>query len=533
MSSTLVSNPQIDPPVETAPGAPIPKHIAERMATGTAALGVGVFIERGMGFLGNVLAARFGGAGTFGAYSLALTTANNISTYAGGGIGATAARFSGKYPYGGSGYSTLARSLLILSLSSAGIAALGLYAGAHPIALLLRDVRLTHLLRLAAFSAAGIVFLECARGFFVGQRRVVALLLLSLTVGVGMTTVIPFWAAHHSPNRMIVSQGAITTCAVLLCFLLARQLGLLSPRLPAAGRAVAPMLREVWSFGMVQLAGLVGMNLAGWWLTSLVARADTTLVQMSYFAIASQLRNIVGLGPGLLTEGSYAVMGDAAGEVTRTPDQVMAVCTYLSTTAALVLASFGIVFIPWALRLVYGRTYEAAALTTAIGLTIAVVHMGNAPAAARLTIVSIKTTGAINTLWAAFVAIVGTIYLLHSGSAWQAMTIYLAGHLLSAGLTLVALGRKNCLAAGVTQIFALGSGAILLLAALAFLRARHPQSATPLTLVMLALAACGVSRLLVIGKKHRWLPRRAALVGLLTSLFASVRISAAGRGVPR
>src|ERR1700677_3872573 len=75
----------------------VPGHVTRHLIGSTSALGAGVMIERGMGFLANILAARLAGASTFGAYSLAFTTANNISTYAGGGIGATAARFSGKY----------------------------------------------------------------------------------------------------------------------------------------------------------------------------------------------------------------------------------------------------------------------------------------------------------------------------------------------------------------------------------------------------------------------------------------------------
>lgn len=227
------------------------------------------------------------------------------------------------------------------------------------------------MLRWAALSAAGMILLECARGFFVGQRRLLALLLLSLVVGLGMVALVPLAAVHHSPVRMIVSQGIITTAALAVCLLLARPLGLLQNRASAANThapgtptasaaqttSIAPMLREVWSFGMVQLAGLVGMNLAGWWLTTLVARADTTLVQMSFFAIANQMRTIVGLGPSLLTESSYAIMATLNGEQARTPDpsqttyqtpdHVMAFCTYLSTTSALLLSSLGILLVPW------------------------------------------------------------------------------------------------------------------------------------------------------------------------------------------
>ena len=524
MNSAVLSDELLEPSSEPGRESPVPTHVAKHLVSGASALGLGVLIERGTGFLGNILAARLGGAPVFGAYSLAITTANNISTYAAGGIGATAARFSGKYPRGTSGYSTLARVLGIVSLVSALLAALALWLGARPLAHLLRKDSLTDLLRWAAFSAAGIILLECARGFFVGQRRLAALILLSILVGGGMLTLLPLAAHAHSPVRMIVSQGAITTGAVLLCLILARPLGLFSPA-PSAVSAgpVGPMLREVWGFGMVQLAGLIGVNLAGWWLTSLVARADTTLVQMSFFSIASQLRNIVGLAPGLLTESSYSVMSDREGEEPKTPDQVMAVCSFASTVASLLLAGLGMIVVPWALTLLYGKTYAAASVTTAIALAIGVVHMGNAPSSARLSIVSIRLTGAVNTTWAIFVAAAGAAFLFHGGSAAAAMTIYLAAHILSSTLVLVVLKRRGCVPSGVIAVFVIGTLTSVALATLAFFRDAHPERKLSLTLAMLILFSISAGILFALGRRHRWLPSPESLRRLRAKAASMVR----------
>ena len=496
--------------------AALPGHVASRVIGGTSALGMGVLIERGTGFLANILAARFGGTHTFGAYSLAISTANNISTYAAGQIGSTAARFSGKYSYGTSGYTTLARVLAIVSLASAAFASIALWFGAAPIAHLMGKMELTGLLRFAAISAAGIILLECARGFFVGQRRISAILLLSVIVGGGMITLLPLAARAHSPVRMIVLQGCITTSAVVICLLLAGPLRLRAHRQSTdpAPLALGPMLREVWSFGLVQLAGLVGSNLAGWWLTTLVARADTTLVQMSFFAIASQLRNLVGIAPGLLTEGSYAVMADPEGEAERTPHRVMALCSYASLALALVLASVGIIVIPWVLTLLYGHTYAPAALTVAIGLAIAVVHMGNAPAAARLSIVSIKSTGVINTVWAIFVAAAASLFLIYGGGAWQAMAIYFMGHVLSSTLVLITLHRKDHVPAGMSPLFFFAAGCTAILAVLAGLRAMRPELALPVTGAMVAVAAGALLGLYVFGRSFGWMPSGTAIRSL-------------------
>ncbi|GAC1359973.1 MAG: hypothetical protein NVSMB3_07780 [Acidobacteriaceae bacterium] len=509
---------------EGSPSAPspVPSHVAKHLISGTSALGFGIVIERGMGFLANILAARLGGVATFGAYSLAISTANNISTYAAGQIGSTAARFSGKYQHGSPGYTTLARALAIVSVVSAILGAVGLWFGAAPIAHLLGNLSLTGLLRWAAISAAGIILLECARGFFVGQRRLAALVLLSLIVGVGMVSLVPFAATLHSPIRMIVSQGAITLSAVALCLLLARPLGLFAPRTSVPALPLGPVLREVWSFGFVQLAGLVGANLAGWWLTTLVARADASLVQMSFFAVASQLRNLVVLAPGLPTESSYAIMADPGGEADKTPHHVMALCTYAATFASLLLASLGIIVMPWALSLLWGHSYSAAAVTAAVGLAIAVMHMGNAPASARLSIVSIRTTGVLNTVWALVVAGAASLFLLHGGTAATGMLIYLFAHILAAALVLLTLARKDSVPAGMTTLFLLSASTTLALVALAFFRASHPSSTAIVTLGMTALVALSLSTLFILGRRHRWLPAPAVIRRALHFLTSAV-----------
>jgi O-antigen/teichoic acid export membrane protein len=511
----------------------MPAHVAKDLVSGTSALGMGLIVERGCGFLANLLAARFGGASTFGAYSLAITTANNISTYAAGGIGSTAIRFSGKYPRESAGYATLTRVLVIISLASACLASAGLWLGAAPIAHLLGKPSLTTLLRWAALSAAGVIMLECCRGFLVGQRKLAAILLLSVSVGGGLLAFLPL-ASHFGPVQMICGQGVATVSAVLLCLLFYRPLGLapLSIANRAGGVAnqaggatdqaapaepIGPMLRGVWSFGLMQLAGLIGMNVAGWWLTSLIARADTTMVQVGFFTIAHQLRNIVALAPSLLTESSLAVMAQGEDSVEKTPDQVTAVCTFATTFASLLVAGLGMIVVPWGLTLLYGRAYAAASTATALALATAVIHMGSGPATARLSIVSIRLSGVINTAWAILVALAATAFLFHGGNAWKGAMIYLAAQLLSAGLVFLSLTKWKCAPTGMNTVFALGTAASIALAALAFARDGHPEFTLSLTAAMVAVFGASLWALFAIGRRHAWIPQRAFFENLLSS----------------
>jgi len=486
-------------------------RVSSGLLSGASALGAGMIVERSLGFLANLLAARLGGAATFGAYSLAITTANNISTYAAGGIGSTAVRFSGKYSRESPGYPTLFRALLIISLASATIAAGALWLGAAPIARLLGKPSLTGLLSWAALSAAGMILLECCRGFLVGQRRLAALLWLSLMVGVGMVALLPF-ASRVGPVPMIVSQGAVTVGAVAVCLLLYRLL-----RLAPASRnaASAPplkspslkcMLREVWSFGLVQLAGLIGMNAAGWWLTSLVARSDTSMVQMGFFAVSHQVRNMVALAPTLLTESSLAVMARGDKNAARTPDQTMALTTFATMFLSLLLAGAGILVAPWGLSLLYGKAYTAASAAASLALATAVVHMGSGPASARLTIVSIKTTGVINTVWAILVGIAATFFLFWRGDATKGMLIYLVAHLVSAVLVLVSLAARNCVPAGMKTVYVVGMGASVALAALALFRYGQPSLSPLITSGMLLFLALALAALFLTGRRYGWAP---------------------------
>ncbi len=510
---------------DAAAAQPLSQEVTRHLVGGTSALGISVAVERGVGLLANILAARLGGKAVFGAYSFAIGTANQISMYAAGGIGATATRFSGKYPRESAGYYTLRRALIIVSLVSAALAAVGLWLGAAPIAHLVGKTSMTGLLRWAAISSVGIILLECARGFFVGQRHLGALLVLSLLVGLGMVTLLPTMAHRGDPRAMLVVQGLVAMAAVACCVALGRKLGLGRQPVGVLAPPLGPMLREVWTFGGIQLGSLIASNISGWWLTAVVARNDTTLVQISFLTIANQLRNLVALAPALLTEGSYAVMADPRHEESQTPQRVMALCSYASLAVSLLLALGGMTIVPWLLALLYGKAYAGAGTTIALALATAVAHMGNAPAAARLTIVSLRSTAVINTIWAVFVAAAATLLLVRGGSAPEAMGVYYVGHVVSATLVLLVLRHRDNLPAGMIPLFGMAMLAAALASGLALLRGASAQLLWPTTGGMLAIVFAAFGALWFMGKRHDWLPSREAV----RSLLAKARSFAGGR----
>lgn len=369
------------------------------------------------------------------------------------------------------------------------------------------------------------ILVECARGFFVGQKRLKALLLLSSSVGVGMLVLLPI-AARVGPIAMICSQSAAVIGAVVVCLLCYRPLGLASPVRIEKHVPIKPMLKQVWSFGFVQLAGLVGMNAAGWWLTSLVAKSDGSMAQMGFFAVAHQMRNMVALGPSLLAQASVAVMADRSAGAEKTPENVMATCSFVSTFVSLALAGAGIIIVPWGLTLMYGKTYAGAELATAIALATAVAHMGSVPFGVRLWIVSLRSAGLINTAWAAVVGVAATIALLHGGNAAKGAAVYLGAHLFSAFLQIAVLKKRKSMPKGIIPAFTLGAASAIALSLLAIFREFHPADTFAVSLAMLALLLTALTALFITGKRHNWIPTMETLQGFVehTRLLERLRL---------
>ncbi len=479
-ATTLVEQPAGGVPASAAVPAPVVQtgFAPRALLTSASALVFATGVERGFGFLANLLAARLGGAATFGGYSLAMTTANNIAAYAGAGIGSTATRFAGEHGDGTVEARAVGRALALVSLLSALVAAALLFGGARPLAsLLLGKPDLAPLLEWAALPAATMILFECCRGFLVGQRRLRALVMFSGVMGVGMIASLPA-ISRLGAVPMVCTQAAVAATAIAAVLLFGHRSGTAPVDVPVTPSvpSVTGIARRVWHFGFVQLLGIVGLNAAGWWLASLVARADSTLVEMGLFAVASQLRNIVALVPGLLTQSSYAMMASEDAE----PGRVLVFCTFVATVLMLLLGGLGIVVLPWLLPLAWGSAYRAGILAGSLALATAIVHMSGSAAAARLTILSLPITGIINASWSVLVVGASLMWLtgrFGSTTAATAMGIYLIAHTISAGMVLLVLARRRHAPQGLIALFAIGSSAALVLAALAVTRLGLPTAA--------------------------------------------------------
>jgi O-antigen/teichoic acid export membrane protein len=467
--------------------------LTQSLLTGAGALGVALGIERGGSFLSNLLAARLGGTAVFGAYSIALTTANNIASYAGAGIGYTATRFIAEHAPGTKGYNRVARQLTAVALTSALIAGVALWVGALPMAkLLLRNERLAGPLRIAALSSAAFVALECCRGVFLGTRNFGHLLALSTLVGTGLLIVVPAMS-RLGPSYMLVGQA----CAILLAVAVSGFL-ILRPGLtqsPTLRDIETPSMAKVWRFGLIQLGGVAGLNAAGWWIATLVARGDPSLLQIAFYAVANQLRNVTSLLPSLVSQGNFAFFTEEGAAEHGGANTVVTVSTVMASLVATLLSGIVIVLLPGLLSLSYGKHYLNATLPSTFAVATVLIHLGNAPAASRLNIVSLRATGIVNGVWALVVVALGN-KLVPIGGATAAVAALFSAHLISALLVVVALWRIGALPPGIGAIAGLNIAGALGFAWLAWMRAIHPNYAIGLNAVILAFAA-GVSITLV------------------------------------
>ena len=471
---------------------------------GGATLGVAVGVERVAGFLSASLAARIAGPQTFGAYSVALATAGTIAAYAGAGIGTTANRFSGQYPVGSAGYAKFLRTLTLVAVGSSFLAAVLMFAAAAPLTRwVLHNDSLTPLFRIAAVSSGAMVLLECYRGLLIGQRKIRSLLILALISGFAIVLLLPLMA-RVGAAAMIAAQ-AIVALVVLCCYaLFGRRLGIASGEIEAAAKG--PGIRPIIKFGIVQFGAFAGISIATWSIASLVVRSDPSLTQMGFYAVSNQLRGLAVIAPGLLTQIVYSVLTNEAGADYGGAQRVLLSSTIMTTLLVMLVAGLAMIVLPWILFAAYGRSYASAEIPILLLLASAIIHMSGQAASQRLSIVKLRATAAINTLWAALLVVFGILLIPKYGAAGAAFG-FLAAHAISNVLVTISLYRQNDLPSGFLSSTAVTALCVFIIAGLGYGRATRILFTGSTTVLMATAWLAALLAIAVIGSKHGCLPQ--------------------------
>ena len=448
-------------------------------------MGLAVGVEKAFGFLSTMLAARLGGPQTFGAYAVTLATAGTVAAYAGAGIGTTANRFSGEYPRDSAGYRSFLRVIVIVAILSASLAAALMLVTASPLARwMTHNESLVGVLRLAAFSSASVVLVECCRGLLIGQQRFSLLLVVAVCLGLGLTILLPL-AARAGAAAMVTAQASVGlfTVAVCACFLWRSDL---RPS-RSVERASGPTLRPVLMFGMIQFGALAGISIASWYVASLVARSDPSLAHMGIYAVANQFRGLASIGPGLFALVGYSLLADEKGRTYGGASRVMLTNTFLTTSVVAIIALPAIEFAPWLVSIAYGPAYAASEVPIVILLATAMIHMGGAPAAQRLSIANLRATAIINFMWSVLIVVLATVLVPRSGVTGAALAFFLA-HAFSYWIVILALARAGELPPGYLPMAVVTMISATSLPAFAYFRSIVPSQRLSITAGMLLLA---------------------------------------------
>jgi O-antigen/teichoic acid export membrane protein len=402
----------------------------------------------------------------------------------------------------------------MVSVASAAIAALILWLGAAPLArVLLRNTKLVGPLQIAALSAAAFILLECCRGLLIGERRFSSLLLLSVMVGAGLLLMVPS-TARFGPAPMLAGQASAVMMAVLTTTWLVYRLAHSRPFLANDNdNGAGPSVWGVWSFGLVQLTGVIGLNAAGWWVASLVARYDPSLVQMAFYAIASQLRNVAALAPSLVGQCSFAMLTEEGGQDFGGSGRVLTVSTLIASLLATLCAGMAILVLPWLLRYLYGSAYRGAELASSFAIATALVHMSSSPAASRLTVVSLRVTGVINLVWAVFVFALGSWFVPRQGAVAAAASFF-AAHVLSMILVLIWLRHLGVLPPGVVSVSMLNVAIAGALLGVSWLRVSSGMQPLLAAGACATLTGAGAFRLWRMGRAQGVVPGRVRFTDL-------------------
>jgi len=446
---------------------PRSQSLLSLLLVGGATLGVAMGIERALGFVSNMLAARVGGPQVFGGYAVVLATAGTIAAYAGAGIGNTAIRFSGQHPRESNGYRKFVWAIALVSVGSAVIGSMAMLAGAGPLArFVLHNEALTSVLRVAAISSAAIILLDCCRGLLIGQQRPRSLLVLSVIFGIGLVIVLPL-AARVGARSMILGQACVALVCVLVCLSFAKPLGLQPLQSQTISRG--PGIAAVLKFGLFQLGAFAGVSAATWLVALMVARSDSSLTQMGLYAIANQFRGLASLAPVLCGQVGYSLLTDESASKFGGPERVMLTNSLLSTFLVVAAAGVAMIFAPWLVFLIYGKSFAGAQVPMLILLATGIIHMSGGPAMQRLSIVSLRALGVINAVWA-IVTAATAVWLVPLWGATGAGVAFLSGHCLAQLLVALSLQRLRELPGGYASLMTSFAGGAVIMAMLGYWR---------------------------------------------------------------
>ena len=446
-----------------------PPSQLRQILSGTAWSAGGSLLGRLFGFVGTIIGARLLGVAGFGAFSFVQSTVSVVNAYAGMGVGTTATRFVAAQGDDESAAESVSRRLIGFGFVAATAAAIVVGAGAPWIAAtVLQRPELSAAVGAAAFLVLAGVAWESVQGALSGYREFARIALCTAIAGiVGLSAIVLLTPAMHL-------QGFILAQAIASLAAIGVGLSVLSRRWRAGrtssgnkGERLGVMLR----FGAVFLASNAILAPVMWLVAWRLSTLPQGLEGLGYWGAAHQLKNIVALLPGLVSQVALPLLAFHSGK--QEAPQFRATLRSSVLLSGVAVLPLGILLMLFAAPLLslFGADFRAGA-----GLAYAVIagslcHLFAMPIVHALTIANVNLTAMVNLIWAGVLLAV-LWQLLPGQGALAAGLGWFAAHAGSMVLTVFLVRRQG----GIDRATLIDMGVVLVVCTASLVGLLHGQS---------------------------------------------------------
>ncbi len=429
-----------------------------QILSGTAWSAGGSLVGRLFGFVGTLIGARLMGVAGYGAFSFVQSTVSVVKAYAGMGVGTTATRYVASQGKNESAARSVSTKLIGFGFVAAAVAAVAVGSGASWIATtLLNRPELISAVRAAAFLVLAGVAWESVQGALSGYREFARIALCTAIAGiVGLTAIVLLTPVYHLPGFILAQAIASLAAIGIGLSVLARRWRTQKAGTGDEGERIGVMLR----FGAVFLASNAILAPVMWLVAWRLSALPNGLEGLGFWGAAHQLKNIVGLLPGLVSQVALPLLAFHSGKQQG--------FEFRSTLRSSVLISgisvlpLGILLMLFAVPLLslFGADFRGGAGLACAVIAGSICHLFAMPIVHALTIGNVNLIAIVNMIWAGVLlaivwALAPTYGALAAGLGWFAA--HVGSMLLTAALV--------CRQGGIDRHTIVDVGVVLLLCA--------------------------------------------------------------------
>lgn len=417
-----------------------PASQVRQILSGTAWSAGGTLAGRLFGFIGTIIGARLLGVAGFGAFSFVQSTVSVVNAYAGMGVGTTATRFVAAQGDDQSAARSVSLKLIGFGVIAAALAAIAVGAAAPWIAgNLLNRPELSGAVRAASLLVLAGVAWESIQGSLSGYREFARIALCTAAAGIaGLIAIVLLTPALKLPG-FILAQAIASLVAIAV------GLELLRRRWRAAragGHTEGERLGVMLRFGAVFLASNAILAPVMWLVAWRLSQLPNGLEGLGYWGAAHQLKNIVALLPGLVSQVALPLLAFHSSGGGRTEFRDTLRSSVLISGVAVLPLGILLMLLSAPLLSLFGADFRGGAGLAQAVIAGSVCHLFAMPVVHALTIGNVNLTAAVNLIWAGVILAVVWL-LLPTYGALAAGIGWVAAHAGSMVLTAWLVGRQG------------------------------------------------------------------------------------------